>query len=178
MAEKKAAAVPAEEAAPEGEAPPKKKKGKLLIIIIIVLVLAAGGGAAWWFLKGNNAKPAGKGEAATKKEEHETPPVFARLETFTVNLQKTDPEDHYLQVEVHLKIADDKVNEALKLRSPEIRNALLLLMSSKTQDDLVTVEGKQQLATQIADQINKIIHSKDAKKDGVTGVYFTSFVIQ
>lgn len=177
MAEKKAAVVPAEESVPEGEASPKKKKGKLLIIII-VLVLAAGGGAAWWFLKGKDTKATGKGETAAKKEEHETPPVFARLETFTVNLQKTDPEDHYLQVEVHLKIADDKVNEALKLRGPEIRNALLLLMSSKTQDDLVTVEGKQQLATQISEQINKIIRSKDAKKDGVTGVYFTSFVIQ
>lgn len=175
MAEKKAPTVPAEEASPEAGAAPKKKKGKLLIIVIAVIV-AAGGGAAWWFLKGK-AQPEGKA-ATTKKEDPETPPVFARLETFTVNLQKTDPEDHYLQVEVHLKIANDKVNEALKLRSPEIRNALLLLMSSKSHDDLVTVEGKQQLATQIADQINKIIRSKDANKDGVTGVYFTSFVIQ
>lgn len=175
MAEKKAEPVPVEPGA-EGDAPPKKKKSKLLLIILILL-LAGGGGGAWWFLKGKKPGDA-KHAGAAAKGEPETPPVFARLETFTVNLQKTDAEDHYLQVEIHLKIADDKVNEALKLRSPEIRNALLLLMSSKTQADLVSVEGKQQLATQIAEQINKIIQSKDAKKDGITGVYFTSFVIQ
>ena len=173
MAEKKVEEAPAEV---QDEAASPKKKGKLLIIIL-ALVLASGGGGAWWFLKrGKHAEP--KTGATEKKEEAEKPPIFARLDTFTVNLQKTDAEDHYLQIEIQLKVAEDTVNESLKLRNPEIRNALLLLMSSKTQADLVTIEGKQKLATEIASQINKIIRATDPKKNGVLGVYFTSFVIQ
>ena len=173
MVEKKVEEAPAEV---QGEAVSPKKKGKLLIIIL-ALVLAIGGGGAWWFLKREkHADP--KTGATEKKEESEKPPIFERLDTFTVNLQKTDGEDHYLQIEIQLKVAEDKVKEALKLRNPEIRNALLLLMSSKTQADLVTIEGKQKLAEEIAGQINKIIRAPDPKKNGVLGVYFTSFVIQ
>lgn len=114
----------------------------------------------------------------TPKDLIEKQPMLVRLEPFTVNLKKIDAEDHYLQAEVQLKLADEKVYEALNLRSPEIRNALLLLMSSKTREDIVTVEGKQKLASEITAQTNKIIGSKDPAKDGILGVYFTSFVIQ
>lgn len=175
MAGKKAEEAPIAEQEGADAAQPKKKS-KLLIIVMALVLAGGGGGAAWWFLKGK--KPAGAKTAAEKTREAEKPPIFARLDTFTVNLQKSDSEDHYLQTEVQLKIGEEKVNEALKLYGPEIRNALLLLMSSKTQNDLVTVAGKQKLATEIGEQINKIIHATDPKKNGVVGVYFTSFVIQ
>lgn len=176
MAEKKQAKVEAE--APEGEAAEKpKKKGKLLIMLIALLLLGGGGGgAAWWFLKGN--KPQDPKAAAQKKEEPEKPPIFIRLESFTVNLKKVDTEDHYLQIEMQFKVVDPKVDAAVKLRMPEIRNALLLLLSNKTQAELLTVEGKQQLSSDIVTQSNQIIRAKEPAKDGVVGVYFTSFVIQ
>ncbi|MBI5750931.1 MAG: flagellar basal body-associated protein FliL [Hydrogenophilales bacterium] len=176
MAEKKQAEAKVE--APEGEEAAKpKKKGKLLIILIALLLLGGGGGgAAWWFLKGK--KPHDPKAAAQKKEEPEKPPIFIRLETFTVNLKKADTEDHYLQVEMQFKVVDPKADEAVKLRMPEIRNALLLLLSNKTQEELVTVEGKQKLSSDIVTQSNQIIRAKEPAKDGVVGVYFTSFVIQ
>lgn len=174
MAEKKDAAPVAEEAA---EAPKPKKKKTLLIALIALLVLG-GGGAGWYFTKGK--KPADpKAAAAQKQEDDSKPPVYSRLDVFTVNLQKseTDTEDTYLQTEIQLKVADEKVAETVKLRSPEIRNALLLLLSSKTKGDLASVQGKQKLSDEIVTQVNKIVGAKDAKS-GVLGVYFTSFVIQ
>lgn len=184
MAEKKKAEVaPEPEAAtPEGEGAPKpKKKKKLLIILIVLLLAGGGGGAAWWFLKGNKApdpKAAGKAAAAPKKEEPELPPIFVRIDTFTVNLKRVDTEDHFLQTEMQFKLTDPKASEALKLRMPEMRNALLLLLSSKTQEELLTIEGKQKLSADIVTQANQIIRAKAPAKDGVHGVYFTSFVIQ
>lgn len=176
MAEKKQAE--AEAAAPEGEAETKpKKKSKLLIVLIALLLLGGGGGgAAWWFLKGK--KPHDPKAATQKTEEPEKPPIFIRLDTFTVNLKKVDTEDHYLQVEIQFKVVDPKADEAVKLRMPEIRNALLLLLSNKTQEELITVEGKQKLSADIVTQSNQIIRAKEPAKDGVVGVYFTSFVIQ
>jgi flagellar protein FliL len=174
MAEKKQA----EAEVPEGEEAPKPKKKRKLLVIIIALVLlgGGGGGAAWWFLKGS--KPADPKAAAQKKEEPELPPIFIRIDTFTVNLKKTDTEDHYLQVEIQLKVVDPKADAALKLRMPEIRNALLLLLSNKTAEEISTVEGKQKLSSDIVTQANQIIRAKEPAKDGVVGVYFTSFVIQ
>lgn len=185
MAEKKKAEVAPEPdaATPEGEGAPKpKKKKKLLIILIVLLLAGGGGGAAWWFLKGSKApadpKAAGKAAAAPKKEEPELPPIFVRIDTFTVNLKKVDAEDHFLQTEMQFKLTDPKSSEALKLRMPEVRNALLLLLSSKTPEELMTIEGKQKLSADIVTQANQIIRAKEPAKDGVHGVYFTSFVIQ
>ena len=173
MAQAKNAPPPAE--APEEEAPKPKKKGKLLIILVAVLVLGGGGGGAAWYFLG--ASKGGEHHAEKKKEEPEKPPIFTRLEQFTVNLQKTDNEDHYLQVEMDLQVGEEKVIEEVKLRMPQIRNAMLLLLSSKTSAELASVEGKQKLSSDIVTQINKIIGAKEPKA-GVVGVFFSSFVIQ
>jgi flagellar FliL protein len=177
MAEKKAAANPTEEIEGEELAPPKKK-GKLPMIILLVVVLAGGGGAAWWFLKGK--KPTDpKALAAQRAEEQSKPPLYTQLDKeLTTGLTRSDAEDHYLQVEIKIKIANEHVGEKITQRSPEVRNALLLLMTSKSSEDLKTVEDKQRLATEMAAQINKVIQSTNPQTDGVLGVYFTSFVLQ
>ncbi|MFN3397469.1 MAG: flagellar basal body-associated protein FliL [Sulfurimicrobium sp.] len=162
-------AKPAAEAA---EAAPRKGKGKRLIIIVAaVVLLGGGGGAAWYFLQG---KKAGS-EAQVKHEDPAKPPVFVKLDAFTVNLT-ADGEDHYLQTDIELKVSDAKVSDQVKEHMPEIRNNVLLLLSSKTAGALSTMEGKQKLSDEIKEQVNKVLHAKDA--DGVSGVFFTSFVIQ
>ncbi len=160
-------------AAAAEEAAPKKGKGKLLVIIIAAVVLLAGGGggAAWYFLKAK--KPASAEEA--KKEKPDAPPVFTRLETFTVNLT-ADGEEHYLQTDVELKVADIKVVEAIKAHMPEIRSNLLLLLSSKTASVVATLDGKKKLSKEMVKQVNEILHAKEG--EGVSDVYFTTFVIQ
>jgi len=149
------------------EAKPKKK-GKLLIIVILVVLLAGGGGAAWYFMQGS------KDHHAAPEKPVEKPPVFEKLEQFTVNLTGGE---HYLQAEISLKISDPKVGEDIKLHMPEIRDVLLRLLSSKQAEDLATVEGKKQLSEDIQKQTNKVLGVKQPK-EGVLAVLFTSFIIQ
>ncbi|MEK6662289.1 MAG: flagellar basal body-associated protein FliL [Pseudomonadota bacterium] len=177
MAEKKKAEAEVE--APEGEAAAKpKKKGKLLIILIALALLGGGGGgAAWWFMKGKKPQDP-KATASQKKDEPEKPPIYIRLEPLPVNLKKVDAEDHLLQIEIQFKVEEPKAEAAVKLRIPEIKNALILLLSNQTKADLATVEGKQKLSSDIVSQVNQIIRAKEPAKDGVVGVYFTSFVMQ
>lgn len=174
MAEKKASDAGVVE---DAEVAPKKKS-KLPLIIILVVVLAGGGGAAWWFLKGK--KPAGAPNAASAAAAtDDKPPLYTQLDKdFTTGLRRTDAEDHYLQLEIKIKIANEKVSEKITQRTPEIRSALLLLMTSKSSEDLKTVEDKQRLANEMAAVINKIIKSTKPETDGVLGVYFTSFMLQ
>lgn len=150
---------------------PPKKKGKLLLILGVLLVLGgAGGGAAWYFTQ-LGAKSAEHMEIKPK------PPVFVTLETFTVNLQSDGESDHYLQVGIDLKVTDSTVVDLVKLHMPEIRNSVLLLLSSKSAGQITSLEGKQKLSEEIQVQVNKPLNAKATNK-GVTGVYFTSFVIQ
>ena len=176
MAEKKAEEIAAQEG--EDEAAPPKKKGKLPIIILALVVLGGGGGAAWWFLKAKQPSDP-KASAAQKAANAAKPPIYAQLDKeLTTGLTRSDAEDHYLQVEIKIKIANEQVAEKISQRSPEIRDALLLLMTSKTSDDLKTVEDKQRLSAEMASQINRVIQSTKPETDGVLGVYFTSFMLQ
>lgn len=146
-------------------AAPKKKKKTGLIIAVLVLLLAAGGGAAWYFLLRPAHGPA---------QEAEAPPVFEKLDAFTVNL--VDGE-HYLQVEFSLKLADAKLSEGVQTHMPEIRDAVLRLLSGKKIEELTTAEGKAQLSDEIRSRVNQALGVKDPQ-EGVRGVFFTSFVIQ
>jgi flagellar FliL protein len=54
-----------------------------------------------------------------------------------------------------------------------VRDTLISLLASKTQDDLATVRGRDALKGEIRDAVNGILRNDDVKR-----VYFTQFVIQ
>lgn len=165
---------------PEGEAP--KKKGKLLIIIIAIaaVVLVGGGVGAYLLLKkpaaeknadAHGEEDAGEEEVA-KGDEH--PPIYDKLEQFTTRLSDGET---YLQCEINLKVADTKVQEKIKTYMPEIRDMLLRLLSSKSVEEMSTVEGRDELAKEVQQNVNEILGIKKASK-GVQKVLFPQFIIQ
>ena len=79
--------------------------------------------------------------------------MFVTLEPFVVNL--AGDVQHYLQVGIDLRIVDDHVNDQIKLHLPEIRNAVLLLLSSKSVEDLSSMEQKNRLRDELREAINK-----------------------
>ncbi len=162
-------------AAPKDEEPAPAAPGKkrLILIIAVVLVLAGAGGGAWYFLK--SPPPAADGKPDTSKTAK--PPVFVPLEPFTVNLQHDDLSPQYLQVGLSLKVTDSAVVDTLKLHMPEIRNRVLLLLSSKKASDITTLEGKQALSGELMREISQPI-AGSAQAKGIDSVLFTSFVIQ
>ncbi|HNZ57241.1 MAG TPA: flagellar basal body-associated protein FliL [Methylophilaceae bacterium] len=161
------AADPKPEAA---EAAPKSKK-KLIVIIAAVVLLAGGGGAAWFFTQ---SKADHKKEV--KHEEVEKAPVFVTLETFTVNLQP-DPDEKFLQLDITTQVATPEAAEQLKAQMPAVRNRLLMLLTSKLASEISTTEGKQALSEEITAELKKPFSEK-GKPLEVSGVFFTSFVIQ
>lgn len=158
-------------AKPDGDqAQQPQRKRRLRLVLVLFAVLATGGAGAWYALQ---EQP---GTQAAAPEEKEKPPVFLNLEPFTVNLQ---PEvgDQYLQVGLVVKLKDPAAVDAIKLQMPEIRNRLLLLLSSKRASELATVTGKQQLGAEIMTEIAQPLGS-EAVRQQIAAVFFTSFVIQ
>lgn len=171
-----------EEAAP----PTKKKRSLLKILLLLTPLLGGAGGGAWYFLRDQDqdqdqepkvaAKP-GPAKAATAKPVSSKPPVFVSLEPFTVNLQHEDASPQYLQVGLALKVTDVATVDAIKLHMPEIRNRVLLLLSSKKASDISSLGGKQSLSTELTREIVQPLAGR-APAQGLDSVLFTSFVIQ
>ena len=126
---------------------PKKGSKKLLVLALAAVLLAGGGGGAWWFLHKGAAGGDEAEEAAAKPKAH-AKPLFTTLEPFTVNLK--DPRgERFAQIGITLQFSDANVEGDIKDHLPAIRNELLMLISSKQIDELLTSEGKRLLADQI-----------------------------
>jgi flagellar FliL protein len=156
------------------EAPPAKKglPKKLIIIAVVVILVLVGGVGAIFVTKQRQAAAAAAAlaaeeagdddeEAAAKpdaahaakhddsaKGGHQQPPIFIPLDPFVVNLADRDA-DRYLQVGLTLETQDPHAGDLLKSYMPAIRNAILLVLSHKTSADLLSQQGKEQLATEI-----------------------------
>ena len=163
--------VPIDEAMAQAPTPAKKSKKKLFLILGLLLLVLGGGGGAFFFLGSDSAEL-----GAAAKHEPPKPPVFVQMEPFTVNLQQ-EAGEQYLQVQFTLQVADQAQVELIKLYMPLVRSRLLLLLSSKKASELTSAEGKKKLQDEIIAAIKQPF-APQSPPQGVTGVFFTSFVIQ
>lgn len=173
MADKKAQA-------PEKEV--KKKGGKLKLIILLVLVLAVlggGGFAAWKFYlqpkMGGEATAEAPAEGEGQKAAAEAPASggqLVTLDSFVVNL--SDPMGRrYLKTTMDVEVADSAAAAELTAAMPKVKDTLLLLLSSKSFEEISSMDRKIELKNQIVERLNLIIG-----KGKVRNVYFTEFVVQ
>jgi len=158
------------EKAETAEKPSGGKKGIIIMAVVAILAIGAGAGGAWFFLQG---QPEDEYEPARPKK---IPTAFKELDIFTVNLQPEE-RNQYLQVGLTVKIRDTDVSMEIDKKMPEIRNRILLLLTSKTAPDISSLAGKQQLSTEITEEIRKTMDS-DMLREEIMEVLFTSFVIQ
>ncbi len=136
-------------------AAPAKSKKLIIIVAVLALLLVAGGAAAWLLLAKRHAgdeeeAPARTAQAASPK----TPPTFLPMENMVVNL--ADPGgDRFAQVGITLELADAKTAELVKTYMPSIRSSVLLLVSQRTTDELLTREGKEKLALDVRREVSR-----------------------
>lgn len=167
----------AEEAAGGGGGGEKKKSSMLLIVIglVVVLLLAGGGGAVYFLvLKKPETTAAGEGggakEGATPKsatslgETVELPP-------FIVNLSGEG--GRYIKTVLVMQVSSKAVKEELTNRAPQIKDAIISVLSSKTPDEVLTPEGKLELKLELVKRMNQTLSS-----GVVTELFFTEFVVQ
>lgn len=148
----------------------EKGSGKMkLIIIILASVLVAGGGVAGYFIFAGGHK--GEAEAKTESESTGAPSIFS-MEPFIVNIY--DGQDlRYLRVRVELEVASEEVKVETEARKAQLRDAILVLLTTKTMLDIRDQQGKNQLRQEIFTVSNNILPPGKLKK-----VYFTDFVVQ
>lgn len=181
------------EQAKNQDAPPPKDKKKLLIIVgAAVALLAVGGGAAVVLGgKGDHkaaqkveakadakaegghgeAKPAEGGGHGEGKEGKASASSYP-LEPFIVNIYDGQ-EIRYLKLKVEFEMANAEVKPELDAKTAALRDAILILLTTKTMQEIQDLQGKNTLREQILSATSRIIGTNKVSK-----VYFTDFVVQ
>lgn len=150
------------------------KKKLIIIIAAAVLVLAIGGGAAYYFLYYNNKEPAAEEGADKKVEKKVVIPVIYGLEPFIVNI--SDGKDtRYLKIKLEFETTATKetVKAEFDPYLAPIRDSILILLTSKTLQDVQDIQGKNRLREEIMAAANKIL-----PPGKITRLFFTDFVVQ
>lgn len=140
----------------------KKKKG--LGGILAVLVVGLGAGAGGYFYA-NSQQPEKAQEGSVEKEAVVTspsaglmnPPVFFELDTLAANLSQGEGRKRAIQAGIALRVTDEQTATSLKAFVPAIQNQVIMLLSMKTAEELATREGKESLAREIRDEVNRMI---------------------
>ena len=147
-----AAAAAADDA---GSAKPKSNLKKIIVLALAgLLVLGAVGGGVVYFIKKKQAAAAEAAEggdepaAAGPKRDPGAVPIFVPLEPFTVNLADKNA-DRFGQVTVSLEVQTSKVGDQVRAFMPAVRSAMLLILASKSADELIVPEGKIRLAHEL-----------------------------
>lgn len=161
----------------------KTNRGKKWTLIVgAVVMFAAAAGTALHFFSGTAQALAGDpAQAASQKK---ADPIFVSLEQFTVNLADEGGE-RFAQLGVTLEVIDERTDKSIRARMPSIRNSVLLLLSSKRTTELLTLEGKKQLAAEIAARTGAALGWQPSTGDAtferpnpVAAVHFSHFIVQ
>lgn len=151
----------------------------VVLVIVVVLFMMMGKGDK----KEKKAEgEAGKTEAAAQGGGHGggapaaggaagAATVFP-LEPFIVNIYDGQ-ELRYLKVKVEMEMSSPAVKPELDGRLAAMRDAILVVLTSKTLQDIQDMQGKNQLREEILAAVSKIV-----AQGKVTKVYFTDFVVQ
>jgi flagellar FliL protein len=173
---------PAETATPVAK--PKSKRLLMIGVILVLLAVALAGG--WLYLQKRNADIMLGIEEEHEEEEEEmvveaAAPIYLPLDTMVVNLSPDG--DRVAQVGITLEVSDDPSMEKVKSYLPALRSDILLLLSQRTAEELLTNEGKEKLKADIL--ASAAAQLKAARKKGekrgpqpVRKVHFSSFIVQ
>jgi flagellar protein FliL len=152
---------------------------KLIVIlmgVLFLLVLGLGGGMfmIWTKLEAVSAQVA----TANSDKNPEKPKVepigkVVSLDTFIVNL--ADPgANRYLRVTMDLEVTGGKTpEEEISRRTPQLRDAVLMILPTKKIGDIISTEGKLALRDELLSALNALLASSK-----IARIYFKEFVIQ
>lgn len=153
---------------------PKKKKGFLKWIILAVLLLALAGGGYFAYMKflAPPADPAEQGAKSEESVEAAEEGLMVTLPVMVVNL--ADPLGRrYLKIGLEVEVINEDAQMELDKYMPKVKDKLILLLSSKTFDQLSTMQAKMDLKNEIVNRLNQILG-----KNKVLNVYITEMVVQ
>ena len=152
------------------------KKVIIIIIAAVILLMAVIGGGffmMWKMMTTTLQQNQAVTEETVSEEEQANAikPLYS-LDTFIVNLADQGGK-RYLRITMELEIDAIEVTEEINQRLPQLRNSVLMIVPSKSYQDIGTAQGKAALRDDLMVQMNTFLTTGQ-----ITNIYFTEFVVQ
>jgi flagellar FliL protein len=167
-----------------------KMKKIIIFSVIGILIIGISIGLTLMLLGGGESDSPATAEAETEQttetdnssetgteEGGESVAYMDLSPAFVVNLEGTNSEIRYLQVNMSVEVGSDADVEVVRKHSPVIRHHLNLLFSSLDFSEINSTEGKARLTSDALDVVQKALKKATGKKI-VKNVYFNSIVGQ
>ena len=176
----------------ESASPPAKKGSRKLILICAVVLVCVGLGAGVGLFMTKSSAPGDEsGESAKTTEKADSKhdskkkakqshgdgeggsgSVVYAIKDIVVNPAGTGG-SRFLSVSFGIELDSEDLASEFERRDPLVRDALITILSSKTVAQLMDAKQKEIMRFQIKKRLEKVMQT-----GGVTGVYFTDFVLQ
>ena len=133
----------------------------LLLVLILLLLLGGAAGAYFAFFRGG--------------ADTEPPEVTHQLtlSDLIINLADID-KPHYLSASLSLIVAGENPEEMVEKREAHIRDAVLMVVSRHTYEELLSIEGKDELKRELVVAVTEVLAEHALR---VEEVLFTDFVM-
>ncbi|WP_290703337.1 flagellar basal body-associated FliL family protein [Amphritea sp.] len=83
----------------------------------------------------------------------------------------------FLKCEITIEVTSPAAHHAVNYHKPEVRHEILMLLSSKEEDQLKTVDAQHVLAQEALEKVQKVLLAEEGEAF-VADLFFTSFVLQ
>lgn len=171
---------PAAEAASSG-AKPSGNKVNFIVMFLVLINTAVVGAVAFMVFKSKQKETLEPGLPAVQRGEEKTQikeafeksneikPIIP-LETFVVNLSGSRGR-RVAKVNVELEVSSAEAKKEVERRQAQIRDIIILLLSSKTHETVSSIEGKDALRSEVKERINSLL-----SEGRIENIYFTEFI--
>jgi len=171
----------------EGDGGGGGKGGMAMIIAAALISLGMGAGGAFFFASSQVPPPApaasmaavdmaaqaeAEAAASSRRSTEDFKDRLYGLDPFVVNVTG-DGYNRFLKLRLELETNNASVKDELDARLPQVRDALIVLLSSKQLSDITDFEGKALLKEDILERVNDLLDTGD-----VRSILFTEFVVQ
>jgi len=154
--------MPEEQQATAAETQPTKSRKTLMIGLLVFVVMTVTVGSKFLLQKS---------AAASHKDAR--PKSVVHLESFIVNLSDHD-DKAFLRVGIDLGVDKDvKEGKAAMENVPNVRDAIIGVLTAYKSEDLLSAEGKRQLKDNLLKSL-----TERAPELEVREIYFTDFLVQ
>ena len=157
---------------------PRSSLMNILLVLVLVLIAGVGGYFAQELISENTDSMAPSSSMQTQPVAKKVQPVplavgvMMPLEPFMVNLARTQG-SRILKVTVTLELNKPAVQAEVEDNRQKIMDSILVLLSSKTFEDVYSIQGKFKLKDEITTRVNRFLAMGHVKE-----VYFSEFLIQ
>lgn len=149
---------------------------KVLLAVVLAALVAIASVAATLYFSGR-VRLAEAGTEVAKQPAAALPtPIFVPLEPFTVTLRNRDSRG-ILYVAITLRVTDEASRHLLGVYMPEVRNRVLLELSTQDPLTVQTPDGRTRLATDLV-RVLRAPYPPQPEGPKISNVLFTAFVVQ